>query len=241
MQWLSVEHIYFNFIGKAMTMKHLSYFLGQFRLISLVLAFVATAILSCDSDPYTYAEISTSFGTMKVKLYNTTPKHRDNFVKLAESGFYDGLLFHRVINGFMLQGGDPNSKDAAPNAPLGFGGPGYQVDAEIGGIHLKGALAAASDGNPQKASSGSQFYIVQGRPVEDDFLTEQERNKGIKYSDLQRQLYRDLGGAPFLDNDYTVFGEVVEGLEIIDKICSVPTSRADRPQEDIKMEIKILN
>ena len=210
-------------------MRHLYSISGRFSLVWLALVFTAAALWNCDSDPYTYAEISTSLGTMKVKLYNTTPKHRDNFIKLAESGFYDGLLFHRVINGFMMQGGDPNSRDAAPDAPLGFGGPGYQVDAEIGGIHLKGALAAASDGNPEKRSSGSQFYIVQGRPVQDDFLTEQERNKGIKYSDLQRQMYREIGGAPFLDNDYTVFGEVVEGMEIIDKVCSVPTSRADRP------------
>ena len=224
-----------------MIMKHLYYSFGYSRTILLSLVFIASVFWSCDSDPYTYAEISTPQGTMKVKLYNSTPKHRDNFIELAESGFYDGLLFHRIIDGFMFQGGDPNSKDAAPDAPLGFGGPGYQVDAEIGGIHLKGALAAASDGNPQKRSSGSQFYIVQGRPVQDNFLDEQERNKGIKYSDLQRQLYREIGGAPFLDNDYTVFGEVVEGMEVIDKICSVPTSRADRPTEDIKMEIKILN
>lgn len=217
--------------GKIASSQRLLFFLT----IGLIFLFT-----SCNNDPYTYAEIETDFGTMKVKLYNTTPKHRDNFIKLANENFYDDLLFHRVMSSFMIQGGDPDSKGAPADQPLGFGGPGYQIDAEIGGIHLKGALAAARDNNPEKKSSGSQYYIVHGKTVDDQLLDEMERSKGIKYSDIQRQLYKELGGAPFLDNDYTVFGEVVEGLDVIDKIVAVPTQRSNRPQTDVKMKVRIV-
>lgn len=206
----------------------------------LFVAVLAALLTACSKDDHTYAEITTDFGTMKVMLYNTTPKHRDNFIKLAKEGYYDGLLFHRVINGFMIQGGDPDSKNAGPGQQLGMGGPGYQVDPEIGAPHLKGALAAAQAPNPQKRSSGSQFYIVQGQPLTDDALNAMENRKGIKYSEAQRQLYKEIGGTPFLDNDYTVFGEIVEGMEIIDKIATVPTGDADRPVEDVRMTVKIL-
>lgn len=206
----------------------------------LFLVAFAAILTSCTQDNGTYAEITTDYGTMKILLYDTTPQHRDNFIKLAKEGYYDGLLFHRVINGFMIQGGDPDSKNAAPGQPLGMGGPGYLIDAEIGAPHLKGALAAAQAPNPQKRSSGSQFYVVQGQPLTDAALDEMERRKNIKYSEAQRQLYKEIGGTPFLDNDYTVFGEVVEGLDIIDKIATVPTGDADRPVEDIRMTIKIL-
>lgn len=214
------------------------------NLYGLLILFAFAAITSCNQgDGSTYAEIKTTKGTMKVKLFNSTPGHRDNFVKLANEGFYEDLLFHRVIKGFMAQGGDPESRGAAPGKRLGSGGPGYQIPAEIGAPHIKGALSAARTGgpsNPEKKSSGSQFYIVSGKPVTDAQLDNFERQKGIKYSPKQRELYKKLGGAPFLDMDYTVYGEVVEGLEVIDAIESVQT-QADRPLEDIKMNVKILN
>ena len=198
------------------------------------------ALSACNKDDgHTYAVIDTDFGSIKVMLYNTTPIHRDNFSKLAGEGFYDDLLFHRVMEGFMIQGGDPDSKDAPGGQMLGMGGPGYQLDAEIGAPHIRGALAAARDGNPQKRSSGSQFYIVQGRPVDDAMLDQIEMQQNIKYNDAQRLLYKQEGGAPFLDNDYTVFGEVVEGMEVIDKIAAVQTDPRNRPLEDVRMKVRI--
>ena len=210
---------------------------------SLKLAIVSlllSSLLGCSSDDHTYAAIETEYGTMVVQLYNTTPKHRDNFIKLAEEGFYDDLLFHRVITGFMIQGGDPDSKGADSNKPLGFGGPGYEIDAEIGEIHMKGALAAAHNGNPEKRSSGSQFYIVQGRSWDDNFLDKMEADKGIQYTPAQRIVYKEMGGTPSLDGDYTVFGMVVEGMEVIDQIAQVNTGRANRPVNDVKMKVRIL-
>lgn len=208
-----------------------------------ILFIISAFILASCSDGNRYALIETEYGNMKVMLYNTTPKHRDNFVKLAKEGYYDDLLFHRIVSNFMIQGGDPDSRNAAPGAMLGMGGPGYQIDAEIGSPHLKGALAAARMGdqvNPTKASSGSQFYIVQGQPVDDNVLSGLEQQKGIRYSPEQRQLYREIGGAPFLDGDYTVFGEVVEGLDVLDKIAAVPTAPGDRPLRDVKMKVKLI-
>jgi peptidyl-prolyl cis-trans isomerase B (cyclophilin B) len=147
-----------------------------------------------------------------------------------------------VIKNFMIQGGDPESRGAAPDIMLGAGGPGYLIDAEIGSPHFKGTLAAARTGgpsNPTKQSSGSQFYIVQGNPLGDAQLNQFELMKGIKYSPAQRQLYKELGGRPDLDQEYTVFGEVVEGLDVIDKIAAVPVGRANRPTEDVKMKIRV--
>lgn len=184
--------------------------------------------------------IETDYGNMKVKLYDSTPQHRDNFKKLVSDGFYDDLLFHRVINGFMIQGGDPDSKGAGPQVRLGGGGPGYRVPAEIGAYHFKGALSAArqSDAvNPEKQSSGSQFYIVQGKPTGKSQLDNMARQKGITYSPEDIAKYAEMGGTPFLDNDYTVFGEVVEGIEVIDKIANVKTAPGDRPVKDVKMKI----
>jgi cyclophilin family peptidyl-prolyl cis-trans isomerase len=160
--------------------------------------------------------IRTEFGDMKGILYNETPRHRDNFVKLAKSGFYDGLLFHRVIMGFMIQGGDPTSKNAKAGQRLGGGDPGYTIPAEFNPAlkHKRGALAAArtpDEVNPTKASSGSQFYIVQPDK-----------------------------GTHFLDMNYTVFGEITDGLDVIDKIASVPKDANDRPLKDIKMTVKIV-
>ena len=197
---------------------------------------------SCQpKDDHTYAEVETDFGTMKIMLYNTTPKHRDNFIKLAKEGYYDGLLFHRVMDGFMIQGGDPDSKDAAPGQMLGQGGPGYQIEAEIGSPHFKGAVAAARTQNPQKLSSGSQFYVVQGQPIDDAYLDNIQQQKNIQYNEQQRALYKEVGGAPFLDNDYTVFGEVVEGLEVIDQIAKVQTDGNNRPLENVRMKVRILD
>ncbi len=206
-----------------------------------IFIFAALLTLSaCSTDEHTYALIETEYGTMKVMLYNTTPQHRDNFIKLAEEGYYDGLLFHRVIERFMIQGGDPDSRDAKPSQMLGMGGPGYQLDAEIGAPHIRGALAAARDNNPAKRSSGSQFYIVQGRSVDDAMLDQMEQKKGIRYNEAQRQLYKAEGGAPFLDNDYTVFGELVEGFDVLDQIAGAPTNQHNRPQRDIRMQVRIL-
>jgi len=152
--------------------------------------------------------LQTTFGDIQLKLYNETPLHRDNFVKLVKEGYYDGLLFHRVINNFMIQGGDPDSKDAPAGKMLGNGGPKYTIPAEILPqiTHKKGSLAAARDNNPQKASSGSQFYIVQNN-----------------------------NGTPHLDGGYTVFGETIEGLDVVDKIAAVKTDGNNRPLEDVKI------
>jgi len=183
-------------------------------------------------------EIQTKYGNMIAKLYDATPQHQDNFTKLAQEGFYDSLLFHRVIEHFMIQGGDPNSKGADPKAALGSGGPGYTLPAEFVDslVHIKGALSAARTGdavNPEKRSSGSQFYIVDGQPIDEAALARIESNKGIRYSSQQREAYLEQGGAPFLDGDYTVFGQVIEGLEVIDKLAAVPTDGRDRPLEDL--------
>ena len=187
-------------------------------------------------------ELETEFGNMTIKLYNSTPKHRDNFIKLVEQGFYNDLLFHRVINGFMVQGGDPESKNADPGKALGSGGPGYQVPAEFfqDNVHVKGALAAARTNNPQKKSSGSQFYIVHGKSVSAEQLDQISSSKGITYSPDVRKEYLENGGTPFLDNEYTVFGKVIEGLDVIDKIAATKTGRSDRPKEDVKMKMKII-
>ncbi len=190
-------------------------------------------------------ELETTYGTMTIKLYDSTPKHRDNFLKLSDEGYFDDLLFHRVINGFMIQGGDPNSRGARPGQQLGMGGPGYTIPAEFVDslFHEKGALAAARQGdqvNPEKKSSGSQFYIVQGKPLSDEELQMIENRKGISYTEEQRASYKTNGGTPFLDRDYTVFGKVVKGLEIIDKIATVQTVPGDRPVEDVKMKMRVI-
>lgn len=185
-------------------------------------------------------EFETTEGVMLVKLYNQTPLHRDNMVKLVKEGYYDGLLFHRVIKSFMIQGGDPDSKNAKPGQMLGQGGPGYTVPAEIidSLIHKKGALAAARMGdqvNPTKASSGSQFYIVQGRPFNENELNSMSARSGIKYNDAQKQLYATLGGVPHLDGGYTVFGELVTGFDVLDKIGNTQTGAGDRPVKEMKI------
>lgn len=191
----------------------------------------------------TLVMIETPMGKMKVRLYDSTPKHKENFIKLVQQGFYDDLLFHRVIRDFMCQGGDPASKGAPAGTMLGAGGPGYTIPAEFGKLHFKGALAAARTGNqmnPKKESSGSQFYIVQGQPVDPGQLKMLASGKNIQYSQEDINKYATLGGAPFLDGDYTVFGEVIEGMEVIDQICSTSCDANNRPLQDIKMKIRIL-
>lgn len=186
--------------------------------------------------------ITTDMGVIIVRLYDSTPKHRDNFLKLVNDHFYDSLIFHRVISSFMIQGGDPMSKNASPQEMLGMGGGDMQrIPAEFNNklIHKKGALAAARDGNPEKASSACQFYIVQGRPFTDDELNMIEMQKAYKYTAAQRNLYKTIGGTPFLDMEYTVFGEVVSGLDVIDKIAAVQKGPNDRPAKDIRMKMEI--
>ena len=189
-------------------------------------------------------EITTDYGVMTAELFDATPQHRDNFLKLAEEGYYNGLLFHRVIDNFMIQGGDPNSKNAAPNAALGSGGPGYQVPAEFVDslVHIKGAIAAARTGdaiNPEKKSSGSQFYIVVGGPVDNTTLNMMEKRTGIPYTESQRKAYAEHGGTPHLDHQYTVFGHLLTGFDVLDKIAKVETVR-DRPTTDVKMTVKVI-
>jgi cyclophilin family peptidyl-prolyl cis-trans isomerase len=189
--------------------------------------------------------LQTSRGDITIRLSDSTPLHRDNFLKLVKKKYYDSVLFHRVIKDFMIQSGDPKSKSAKPGQPLGSGSPGYTIPAEIRTslFHKKGALAAARMGdesNPLKASSGSQFYIVQGKPFTDAGLdsTEKFRLKGRKIPADQRAVYKTIGGTPHLDQGYTVFGEVVMGLEIVDKIAAVQTSKAqdrNRPLEDVRI------
>jgi len=190
-------------------------------------------------------EIITDFGTMKVRLYDETPLHRDNFIKLVEEGFYNDLLFHRVIKNFMIQGGDPNSRGAEPTTQLGNGGPGYTIPAEIkpGLFHKKGVLSAARLGdqmNPERASSGSQFYLVQGQKVPAATLQQFAARSGFTYTPEQIEAYETVGGTPHLDGQYTVFGEVVEGLDVIDKIAAVQTAPGDRPVQDVKMTMRIV-
>lgn len=198
-----------------------------------------------EPDPFsTLVELETDYGVLKIELFFETPEHRENFVKLTHNKFYDGLLFHRVIKNFMLQGGDPTSKNANANQRLGANGPGYELDAELNNryFHLKGALAAArqpDDVNPTKKSSGSQFYIVQGSSVTDEQLDKYERELGIVYSPEQRRLYKLLGGAPQLDMNYTVFGRVYEGFDVIDSIAAQMTDKYDRPEKDVKMTVRI--
>ena len=236
-------------------------------------------------------DIKTSLGDIRILLYGETPKHRDNFIKLVESDFYNGTLFHRVINKFMIQAGDPDSKGAAPGKMLGAGGPGYQIDAEIvypKYFHKRGALAAARQGdqvNPERKSSGSQFYIVTGDVINDSAIKQMEQHLNMqqqqqifnqlvmKHRDqimvmqqnqdnaglqaLQQQLiketeaeaaknplkltpeqieaYTSVGGTPHLDNQYTVFGEIVSSMDVVAKIEKVKTDQADRPTEDVKI------
>jgi cyclophilin family peptidyl-prolyl cis-trans isomerase len=191
--------------------------------------------------------IETSMGNIKVKLYDSAPEHKKNFLKLAKDGYLDSTLFHRVIPGFMIQGGDPDSRRAMPGQPLGTGSPDYTLPAEIGAKHFRGALSAARQPdqvNPEKRSSGSQFYIVQNGPVPEaqlDQVIQMKQANGLVYSAEERDYYLKVGGYPPLDGDYTVFGQVVEGLEVVDKIANAPRDPRDRPLENIMMKVKVIS
>jgi len=271
------------------------------RKLSFVLILAAIFVASCNTTPEIDYDVlvKTEYGDLKIKLYDETPKHKENFLKLANEGFFNDLLFHRVIKDFMIQGGDPESKNAKPDAMLGAGGPGYTLPAEFNPkfYHKKGALAAARQGdemNPKKESSGSQFYIVQGKVYTAEEITslEEQIAQGKKgnavgnyirnnpemlakfqamqanaefakmdsvaaeieaklvaemgeaafkfaLSDSIKKVYQTIGGTPFLDNEYTVFGEVVEGLNVIDSIAKVNANGASRPMKDIKMTVEV--
>lgn len=196
-------------------------------------------------------EITSSYGTIVVRLYPETPLHRSNFLKLAGEGFYDSTTFHRVIKEFMIQGGDPYSKDPKKKNMAGQGGPGYTIPAEIKPefFHKKGVLAAARLGdqvNPKKESSGSQFYIVHGKPYSGDELQRMEtgmmqKRPNFQFSEAQKQAYQEVGGSPWLDGEYTVFGEVISGLDVVDKIASTEVNRRNnRPNKDISISAKVL-
>jgi len=221
-------------------------------LITLMLSlFFNISCLAQKNKKQTKVLITTSYGDIKIVLYNETPKHRDNFIKLVKEGTYDSTLFHRVIKDFMIQGGDPTSIKAEAGKALGEGGMGYTLPAEFDStlIHKKGVLSAARMGdniNPDKESSGCQFYIVQGKKFSREEVDKilngknSKRNQPISYTEEQYNIYETIGGTPHLDMDYTIFGEVIEGLEIVDKIAEVEKDRRDRPKEDIKMTMKIV-
>lgn len=214
-------------------------------------------LLSSKDMPNNFYEIETRFGSMVVRLYDETPVHRDNFSKLVSEGFYDGTTFHRIIQGFMIQGGDPNSKDDDPLND-GQGDPGYTLPAEFSPSlsHRRGALAAARQAdqvNPERRSSGSQFYIVHGTPMDSSRIAQIEsgirsQHPDFRYSDELREHYETVGGAPFLDMQYTVFGELVDGFDVLDSIAATETPAKygqrgplqDRPVEKIEMTIRPL-
>lgn len=185
--------------------------------------------------------IATTKGTMRFILFDDAPKHKANFIKLAKDKFYDGLLFHRVIDDFMIQGGDPNSRNAKPDDMLGRGDNGYKIPAEFSPklFHQKGALAAARDNNPAKESSGCQFYIVEGRKWSKNDLDKQESRAARKLTESQRKVYETIGGTPHLDGAYTVFGQLIDGMDVLDKIASVDKDERDRPEKDISMKVSV--
>jgi cyclophilin family peptidyl-prolyl cis-trans isomerase len=219
---------------------------------TLVLPFLLISILTLAQKDSTLRKkdrkkdvlLQTNYGDIVVRLSDSTPLHRDNFLKLVKVGFYDSVLFHRVINHFMIQSGDPESKHAVAGLPLGNGGPTYTIPAEFRTtlFHKKGVIAAARQGddvNPLKASSGSQFYIVQGKVYSDAGLDSVETYRLHRKIPMEyREVYKTVGGAAHLDQNYTIFGEVVKGLDVVDKIAVTPTSKGadrDRPLEDIRI------
>lgn len=186
--------------------------------------------------------LKTKYGSTHLVLYDDTPLHKANFIKLVQKKFYDSLLFHRIIDSFMIQGGDPESKMAQPNQRLGGGGGNLEripYEFKTNHVHKKGALAAARDNNPEKKSSACQFYIVQGKKMTDDEITLVAQRNGMDYTTQQRAEYMILGGTPRLDNGYTVFGEAIDNLDLIDTIAKQPKDSADRPKEDIKMSMTV--
>lgn len=220
------------------------------KLIRLLLGLMALTVLALPADAKKLrkprVEFQTTMGTFVVTLFNETPLHRDNFLKLVREGYYDGLLFHRVIRDFMVQTGDPDSREAPAGKRLGEGGPGYTLPAEIDPFlyHWRGAVAAAREPdnvNPERRSSGSQFYIVWGKVQTPEDLSavneviKENTNGATEITPERYQVYRSLGGTPHLDGQYTVFGEVTSGLKVIKKMQAVKTDRNDRPLEDVRI------
>jgi cyclophilin family peptidyl-prolyl cis-trans isomerase len=259
------------------------------------LTLITFSVLSCSQvkDDSQYIKVITDKGEIVIRLYNQTPKHRDNIIKLASEKFYDGQIFHRIINNFVVQGGDPTTKQAQPDTLYGNADSGYLIDAEIVDtlIHKRGAVGMAREGddiNPEKKSSGSQFYIVKGKVLTNQQLDELEKKRDsqnksklyqklitekiaeqknqskidtvsisldvsaaidslwekypkFKFSEKQRKVYTTIGGIPHLDGNYTVFGEVVKGMNIVDELSSVPTGKNDRPIQDIKFSVVVKN
>ena len=213
------------------------------KLFTLVILLVTVLSAFAKAPRNQYVRIKTSYGECIIRLYNETPKHRDNFIKLAKKGFYNGTLFHRVIQDFMIQGGDPDSKNAKPGTELGNGDVGYTIPAEFRDslFHKRGVLAAARDDNPQKASSGCQFYIVEGKRLTDDELDKQQARIDRKIPDWQRNYYKTVGGVPHLDGKYTVYGEVVAGIDMVDLVAAVKKDENDRPLTDVPMTVEVLS
>ncbi|WP_295772010.1 peptidylprolyl isomerase [uncultured Mucilaginibacter sp.] len=211
----------------------------------LTIVFILLSLTVWSKPPQNqYVRIKTAYGQVIIRLYNETPKHRDNFIKLTKEGFYNGTLFHRVIQNFMIQGGDPDSKKAVAGQALGDGDVKYTIPAEFKDslFHKRGVLAAARDDNPQKASSGCQFYIVEGKRVTNARIDslQQTRLKGYTVPEWQRAIYRTVGGTPQLDHGYTVYGEVVSGIDMVDIIAAVPKDAKDRPLKDVPMTVELL-
>lgn len=217
----------------------------------IAILFLICSMTAMAQDKSVRVKIETRLGDIIVRLYDETPIHRDNFLKLVKDGYYDGTLFHRVIRNFMIQGGDPNSKGASADMPLGIGSPDYTLEPEFrsGLYHKRGALAAARQGdetNPERRSSGSQFYIVWGRTfsprqmefLQDKMLMEHPETGGL--TEKQKEIYSTIGGTPHLDGQYTVFGEVEQGLDVVEKIQNEATGMGDRPVEDITVRMTIL-
>jgi cyclophilin family peptidyl-prolyl cis-trans isomerase len=203
----------------------------------IILVFLALSLITYSQTHI--AKIVTNYGTIRVMLYDSTPLHRDNFIKLVNEKYYDSLLFHRVIKNFVIQAGDPTSKHASDTAKLGDGDLGYTIPAEIMPeryYHKKGALGAARDDNPAKASSACQFYIVQGKTANDStFIKSKMRTNGYETPETHKKVYRTEGGIPHLDSRYTVFGEVVSGMYVVEKIAEVATDANDRPKEAVRI------
>jgi len=207
------------------------------KIILLVAVFFSLQLMSQNTKSETLVVIHTSYGDITAMLYNDTPQHRDNFIKLINEGWYEGSPFHRVIKNFMIQGGgNANGKTD----------PGYTIPAEFttNHFHKKGALSAARMGdqvNPEKRSSGSQFYIVQGQRVDDRTLNAMSKQTGFVYTEEQKQIYKTIGGTPHLDGGYTVFGEVIDGFQVIDLIAAVPTDPGNAPIKKVTMTIEIVD
>lgn len=181
--------------------------------------------------------ITTEYGKIVMELYDETPKHRDNMIKLVNDHFYDSTLFHRCIPSFVIQGGDPNSKNATATQMLGNGEVGYKVDAEFNdsAFHKYGAVGMARDNNPQKASSGCQFYIVTGKKYTEEEIAAVEQRTGKPMPASHKLAYETIGGTPHLDGGYTVYGEVIEGMDVVEKISKEPRNEYDRPNTDMRM------